>query len=148
MRHSLSGDGVRGDGLRIERAVKRCEEGRSKIGWPRSPKSIAKVYLPDSLQVEFDPCVQPKSRDDYLFASRDDTRKDAHRYLHRHLKPLAEKLHVPGLTFQLLRCIFATLTQGKGHLRRMSRPPMRHKDALMAPNNYTQPSNGECQEVR
>jgi integrase len=130
-----------GDCLRIERAVKRVKKGKDKIGKPKTKKSIAKVFLPQSLQIElvhWRDVVQPKSSDAYIFPSRNGTPKDAHNYLRRHLKPLAEKLQVPGLTFQSLRRSFATLIQGKGTPKDVQ-TQMRHKDALMALNNYTQP---------
>jgi len=57
--------------------------------------------------------------------------KDAHNDLRRHLKPLAEKLQVPGLTFQSLPRSFATLIQGKGTPKDVQ-TQMRHKDALKA----------------
>ena len=130
-----------GDSLRIERAVKRVKKGKEKIGKPKTKKSIAKVYVPQSLQVElahWKEIVQPKSDEDYIFPSRKGTPKDAHNYLRRHLKPLAEKLQVPGLTFQSLRRSFATLSQGKGTPKDVQ-TQMRHKDVLMTLNVYTQP---------
>jgi integrase len=130
-----------GDSLRIERAVKRVKKGKDKIGKPKTKKSVGKVYLSQSLQVElahWKEIVQPKSSDDYIFPSRNGTPKDAHNYLRRHLKPLAEKLQVPGLTFQSLRRSFATLSQGKGTPKDVQ-TQMRHKDVLMTLNVYTQP---------
>ena len=130
-----------GDVLRIERAVKRVKKGKEKIGKPKTKKSSAKVYVPQSLQVElahWKEIVRPKSDDLYIFPSRNGTPKDAHNYLRRHLKPLAEKLHVPGLTFQSLRRSFATLIQGKGTPKDVQ-TQMRHTDPLMALKVYTQP---------
>jgi len=129
------------DTLRIERAVKRVKRGQNKIGKPKTKKSVGKVYLPQSLQLElahWKEVVQPKSNDAYIFPSYHGTPKDAHNYLRRHLKPLAEKLGVPGLTFQSLRRSFATLIQGKATPKDVQ-TQMRHKDALMALNVYTQP---------
>ena len=130
-----------GDSLRIERAVKRVKKGKEKIGKPKTKKSIAKVYVPQSLQVElanWKKIVQPKSNEDDIFPSRKDTPKDAHNYLRRHLKPPAEKLQVPGLTFQSLRRSFATLSQGKGTSKDVQ-TQMRHQDVLMTLNVHTQP---------
>ena len=130
-----------GDTLRVERAVKRVKKGQNKIGKPKTKKSVGKVYLPQALQVElahWKSVVQPTTDEQYIFASRNGTPKDAHNYLRRHLKPLAEKLGLPGLTFQSLRRSFATLMQGKGTPKDVQ-TQMRHKDVLMALNVYTQP---------
>lgn len=132
---------VRGDTLRIERAVKRVKRGENKIGKPKTKKSMAKVYLPRSLQLElahWKEVEQPRSEDEYIFGSRNGTPKDAHNYLRRHLKPLAVRLGVSGLTFQSLRRSFATLIHGKG-TPKDAQTQMRHKDVLMTLNVYTQP---------
>jgi integrase len=65
----------------------------------------------------------------------------AHNYLQRHLKPLAERLSVEGVTFQALRRTFATLTQRKGP--KNAQTQLRHSDIAMTLGTYAQPISEE-----
>jgi hypothetical protein len=58
----------------------------------------------------------------------------AHNYLQRHLKPLAERLSVEGVTFQALRRTFATLMQRKGP--KNAQTQLRHSDIAMTLGTY------------
>jgi integrase len=57
------------------------------------------------------------------------TPKDAHNYLERHLKPIAERVGVEGVIFQALRRTFATLMQGKEP--KNAQTQLRHSDIAM-----------------
>ena len=81
--------------------------------------------------------MEPNTDTNYIFASRNETPKDAHNYLQRHLKPLAKRLGVEGITFQTLRRTFATLMQGKGP--KNAQTQLRHSDIAMTMGTYVQP---------
>ena len=138
---ALKWSDFRDDTLNVERAVRRVKKGEDRVGDPKTEGSVGKVYLPVSLQTElahWKEVVRPSDDNEYIFRSRNGTPRDAHNYLRRHLKPLAEKLGVPGLTFQSLRRSFATLMQGKG-TPKDAQTQLRHKDILTTLNVYTQP---------
>ncbi|HUG80613.1 MAG TPA: hypothetical protein VML01_03050 [Bryobacterales bacterium] len=60
-----------------------------------------------------------------------------HNYLQRFLRPVAENIGIPGLTFQALRRTFATLVQGKGSVKD-AQAQMRHAHAATTLGIYTQ----------
>ena len=62
---------------------------------------------------------------------------DGHNYLQRFLRPVAEKLGIPGLTFQALRRTFATLVQHKGSAKDVQ-TQLRHADAATTLGLYMQ----------
>ena len=72
-----------------------------------------------------------------MFASSRGTPLDGHNYLQRFLQPVAEKIGVPGLTFQALRRTFATLVQGKGNVKD-AQAQLRHAHAATTLGIYTQ----------
>jgi len=137
---ALRWSSIEADQLFIHQAVRRVKKGQDKIGPPKTKGSRGFVYLTRSLQTELEhwkQIVQPSTDEDYIFGSRNGTPKDAHNYLQRHLKPLAKRLGVEGVTFQALRRTFATLMQGKGP--KNAQTQLRHSDIAMTLGTYVQP---------
>ena len=75
--------------------------------------------------------------EDFIFSSSRGTPLDGHNYLRRFLKPVAEKIGIPGLTFQALRRTFATLIQRKGSVKDVQ-AQLRHADAATTLGIYMQ----------
>lgn len=137
---ALRWSAIEADQLFIHQAVRRVKKGQDKIGAPKTKGSRAFVYLTRSLRTELEhwkQLVQPSTEEDYIFGSRNDTPKDAHNYLRRHLKPLGNRLGVEAVTFQALRRTFATLMQGKGP--KNAQTQLRHSDIAMTLGTYVQP---------
>jgi integrase len=137
---ALRWSAIEGDQLFIHQAVRRVKKGQDKIGPPKTKGSMGYVYLTRSLQTELEhwkQLAQPETDEEYIFGSRNGTPKDAHNYLQRHLKPLAQKLGVEEVTFQALRRTFATLMQGKGP--KNAQTQLRHSDIAMTLGTYVQP---------
>jgi integrase len=137
---ALRWSALEGDQLFIHQAVRRVKKGQNKIGPPKTKGSRGYVYLTQSLRTELEhwkALAKPSTDDPYIFASRNGTPKDAHNYLRRHLKPLANRLGVEEITFQPLRRTFATLMQGKGP--KNAQTQLRHSDIAMTLGTYVQP---------
>ena len=124
-----------GDRLRVDEAIV-----VGKIGPTKTTGSTAEVAVPKSLQKELEcwrvACGDVKP-DDFILSSRRGTPLDGHNYLRRFLKPVAEKIGIPGLTFQALRRTFATLAQGKGSVKD-TQAQLRHAHTATTLGIYTQ----------
>ena len=125
----------RGNRLRVDEAIV-----GGKIGPTKTRGSTAEVVVPKSLQMELEcwrvACGDVKP-DDFIFSSSRGTPLDGHNYLRRFLKPVAEKIGIPGLTFQALRRTFATLIQRKGSVKDVQ-AQLRHADAATTLGIYMQ----------
>jgi len=121
--------------LRVDESIVEGELGPTK-----TQGSTAHVAVPKSLQLELE-CWRTACGDvtprDFMFASSRGTPLDGHNYLQRFLQPVAEKIGVPGLTFQALRRTFATLVQGKGNVKD-AQAQLRHAHAATTLGIYTQ----------
>jgi integrase len=86
----------------------------------KTKKSLGKVHLPDGLARELllwkaeSPNPSP---DAFLFPNADGGFLDVGNYRYRVLKPLAELLGIPKLTFQVLRRTMATQAQNMGSVK-------------------------------
>lgn len=124
-----------GDLLRVDESIVDGE-----IGPTKTRGSTAYVAVPKSLQLELEcwrtACGEITSSD-FIFASSRGTPLNGHNYLSRFLKPVAEKIGIPGLTFQALRRTFATLVQGKGSVKD-AQAQLRHAHAATTLGIYTQ----------
>jgi integrase len=77
------------------------------------------------------------SRDSFIFPNTDGGFMDTGNYRNRILIPLAEKLGLPKLNFQVLRRTMATLAQGKGSVKDIQ-AHLRHSKADTTANEYMQ----------
>lgn len=132
---ALRWDDWQGDLLRVDESIVEGELGPTK-----TEGSTADVTVPKSLQLELEcwriACGDVAPRD-FMFASSRGTPLDGHNYLRRFLQPVAEKIGIPGLTFQALRRTFATLVQGKGSVKD-AQAQLRHAHAATTLGIYTQ----------
>lgn len=106
----------------------------------KTPKSLGKMHLPDDLAAELKQwrleCPDP-SPDAFIFANADGGYLDAGNYRNRVLKPLAERLNIPKLTFQVLRRTMATRAQNMGSVKDIQ-AHLRHSRADTTANEYMQ----------
>ena len=77
------------------------------------------------------------SPDSFIFPNTDGGFMDTGNYRNRILIPLAEKLGLPQLNFQVLRRTMATLAQGKGSVKDIQ-AHLRHSKADTTANEYMQ----------
>ena len=86
----------------------------------KTEKSLGDVLLPkgmvDDLWLWKQECPD-SSPDSFIFPNTDGGFMDTGNYRNRILIPLAEKLGLPKLNFQVLRRTMATLAQGKGSVK-------------------------------
>jgi integrase len=126
---------IQAGSLRIDQGVY-----RGKIGDTKTRGSRASIALPKSLDTELsswraqsgNPCG-----DDFVFPSRKGSPLDTHNYLQRVLKPAAEKIGIPDLTFQSLRRSFATHVHSVGTVKD-AQTQLRHASASTTMDVYTQ----------
>ena len=106
----------------------------------KTKKSLGKVHLPDGLARELllwkgespDP-----SPDAFIFPNTTGGFLDVGNYRYRVLKPLADKLGIPRLTFQVLRRTMATQAQSMGSVKDIQ-AHLRHAKADTTANEYMQ----------
>ena len=106
----------------------------------KTKKSLGKVHLPDGLARELllwkgespDP-----SPDAFIFPNTTGGFLDVGNYRYRVLKPLADKLGIPKLTFQVLRRTMATQAQSMGSVKDIQ-AHLRHAKADTTANEYMQ----------
>ena len=106
----------------------------------KTKRSLGKVHLPDGLAVELRQwkleCPDP-SHEAFIFANADGGLMDTGNYRNRVLKPLAEQLSIPKLTFQVLRRTMATRAQNLGSVKDIQ-AHLRHSRADTTANEYMQ----------
>ncbi len=106
----------------------------------KTVKSLGKVHLPDGLAEDLRqwklecPDVSPKA---FIFPNADGGLIDPANYRNRVLKPLAEALELPKLTFQVLRRTMATRAQSIGSVKDIQ-AHLRHSRADTTANEYMQ----------
>ena len=106
----------------------------------KTEKSLEDVLLPkgmvDDLWLWKQECPDSSS-DAFIFPNTDGGFMDTGNYRNRILIPLAEKLGLPKLNFQVLRRTMATLAQGKGSVKDIQ-AHLRHSKADTTANEYMQ----------
>ena len=106
----------------------------------KTVKSLGKVHLPDGLAAELTewklecPDSSPEA---FIFTNADGGLLDPGNYRNRVLKPLAEALNLPKLTFQVLRRTMATRAQNLGSVKDIQ-AHLRHSRADTTANEYMQ----------
>jgi integrase len=106
----------------------------------KTEKSLGAVLLPkgmvDDLWLWKQKCPD-SSPDAFIFPNTDGGFMDTGNYRNRILTPLAEKLGLPKLNFQVLRRTMATLAQRKGSVKDIQ-AHLRHSKADPTANEYMQ----------
>jgi len=108
--------------------------------WGKTRRSLGDVHLPKGLADELwlwkQECPDP-SPDAFIFPNSKGGCMDTGNYRNRILAPLAEKLGLPKLNFQVLRRTMATLAQKKGSVKDIQ-AHLRHSKADTTANEYMQ----------
>ena len=108
--------------------------------WGKTDKSLGDVHLPqglaDDLRVWKRNCPDSSSYA-FIFPNSERGFIDTGNYRNRVLIPLAEKLGLPKLNFQVLRRTMATLAQKKGSVKDIQ-AHLRHAKADTTANEYMQ----------
>src|ERR1035438_6945528 len=108
--------------------------------WGKTRRSLGDVHLPAGLANELwlwkQECPDP-SPDAFIFPNSEGGFMDTGNYRNRVLLPLAEKLGLPKLNFQVLRRTMATLAQKMGSVKDIQ-AHLRHAKADTTANEYMQ----------
>jgi integrase len=108
--------------------------------WGKTKRSLGEVHLPEGLADELwlwkqeCPDASPQA---FIFPNSDGGFMDTGNYRNRILTPLAERLGLPKLNFQVLRRTMATLAQKKGSVKDIQ-AHLRHAKADTTANVYMQ----------
>ena len=128
-----------GSQLRIDEALKERQAGEDRIGDTKTDESDNFVPVPPDLQREIEAwiAVHPNRNDPraFLFPSSSGTAFSVGNYLKRHLKPLAEKAGVHGVTHQAFRRTSSTHIQNHASVKDMQRH-LRHTDPQTTLKHY------------
>jgi len=115
----------------------------------KTRKSLGDIYLPAGLATELlrwkEVCPN-SSPDAFIFLNADGGVMDTGNYRNRILKPLAEKLNVPRLNFQILRRTMATRAQWMGSVKDIQ-AHLRHSKADTTANEYMQELPGSVKQM-
>jgi integrase len=106
----------------------------------KTPGSLTKVHLPDGLASELRRWKREcknSSPEAFIFSNVDGGCLDTSNYRFRVLRPLAEKLGIERLNFQILRRTMATQAQGMGSIKDIQ-AHLRHAKADTTANEYMQ----------
>ena len=106
----------------------------------KTPGSLTKVHLPDGLASELRRWKREcknSSPEVFIFSNADGGCLDTSNYRFRVLRPLAEKLGIERLNFQILRRTMATQAQGMGSIKDIQ-THLRHAKADTTANEYMQ----------
>lgn len=130
-----------GSQLCITEAVSKAAHGRA-IGKTKTPASKNAVALPAALVAlmrEWQQAQKGTPADDaFIFPSRrGGPNRYSANYLKRFLRPLAEKLGIPGINYQVFRRTFSTHFQRHATIKE-TQTQMRHTDAATTLGIYTQ----------
>jgi len=114
---------------------------RGKIRpWGKTKRSLGEVHLPEGLADELwlwkQECPDP-SPQAFIFPNSEGGFMDTGNYRNRVLTPLAQRLGLPKLNFQVLRRTMATLAQKKGSVKDIQ-AHLRHAKADTTANEYMQ----------
>ena len=106
----------------------------------KTPGSLTKIHLPDGLASElwrWKMECKNSLPEAFIFPNADGGCMDTRNYRFRVLKPLAEKLGIEKLNFQILRRTMATQAQGMGSIKDIQ-AHLRHAKADTTANEYMQ----------
>jgi integrase len=113
--------------------------------WGKTRRSLGDVHLPkgmaDNLWLWKQECTR-SSPDAFIFPNADGGFLDTANYRNRVLTPLAEKLGLPKLNFQVPRRTMATLAQKKGSVKDIQ-AHLRHAKADTTADEYMQSLPGK-----
>ena len=115
----------------------------------KTQKSIGDIYLPSGLAAEllrWKHVCPDASLDAFIFPNSEGGVMDTGNYRNRVLKPLAEKLKVPKLNFQILRRTMATRAQRMGSVKDIQ-AHLRHSKADTTANEYMQELPGSVKQM-
>ena len=115
----------------------------------KTPGSLSKVHLPDGLAGELRrwklECTD-RSPEAFIFPNADGGFIDTANYRFRVLKPLAERLGIERLNFQILRRTMATLAQRMGSVKDIQ-AHLRHSRPDTTAHEYMQELPDSVQEM-
>jgi integrase len=106
----------------------------------KTPRSLTKVHLPDGLASElrrWKAECRKASPEAFIFPNADGGFMDTANYRFRVLKPLAERLGIEKLNFQIMRRTMATQAQNMGSVKDIQ-AHLRHSRADTTANEYMQ----------
>jgi integrase len=115
----------------------------------KTPGSLTKVHLPDGLTSELRRWKREcknSSPEAFIFSNADGGCLDTSNYRFRVLRPLAEKLGIERLNFQILRRTMATQAQGMGSIKDIQ-AHLRHAKADTTANEYMQALTESVREM-
>jgi integrase len=115
----------------------------------KTPRSLTKVHLPDGLANElrrWKVDCKKASPEAFIFPNADGGFMDSANYRFRVLKPLAEKLGIEKLNFQVMRRTMATQAQNMGSVKDIQ-AHLRHSRADTTANEYMQALPESVQEM-
>jgi len=116
--------------LRIDEALKERQKGEDRIGDTKTDESDNFVPVPPDLEREIEAWIAGDPNHDdpraFLFPNSSGTAFSVGNYLKRHLKPLAEKAGVRGVTHQVFRRTSSTHIQNHASVKDMQRH-LRHR---------------------
>jgi integrase len=115
----------------------------------KTPRGLTNVHLPDGLAGELRRWkleCNSASPEAFIFPNADGGLLDAANYRFRILKPLAEKLGIEKLNFQILRRTMATQAQSMGSVKDIQ-AHLRHSRADTTANEYMQALPASVQEM-
>lgn len=115
----------------------------------KTRKSLGDIYLPTGLAAELLQWKQvcpDSSPDGFIFPNSEGGAMDTGNYRNRVLKPLAEKLKVSKLNFQILRRTMATRAQRMGSVKDIQ-AHLRHSKADTTANEYMQELPGSLKQM-
>ena len=115
----------------------------------KTRKSLGDIYLPAGLAAQllhWKQVCPDSSPDAFIFPNSNGGVMDTGNYRNRVLKPLAEKLKVPKLNFQILRRTMATRAQRMGSVKDIQ-AHLRHSKADTTANEYMQELPGSVKQM-
>jgi integrase len=115
----------------------------------KTRKSLGDIYLPSGLAAEllrWKQMCPNRSPDAFMFSNSEGGAMETGNYRNRVLKPLAEKLKVPKLNFQILRRTMATRAQRMGSVKDIQ-AHLRHSKADTTANEYMQELPGSVKQM-
>jgi integrase len=128
-----------GTQLRIDEALKERQSGEDRIGETKTDESDNYVPVPLDLGREIEAWIAGNADRDnpraFLFPNSCGTAFGVGNYLKRHLKPLAQKVGIEGLTHQAFRRTSSTHMQNHASVKDMQRH-LRHTDPQTTLKHY------------
>jgi integrase len=108
--------------------------------WGKTAKSLSTIHLPPALAIvlgDWKKICPDSSPEAFIFPNQDGGFMDADNFRKRVLHPIAVKLGLPKVTFQVIRRAIATLAQHLGSVKDVQ-GLLRHDTPILAPEVYMQ----------